>query len=394
MTSADESRERLRVLFLAPRYPAPAWRGDQLRVLELARALARRAEVRLLAFGPEGAPTIEGLDARAIRFTAPGRVAANLLAPSPRLPGQVRLFLDRAMKRAIAGEIGRWGPDVVHATLARMAPYLPGAGPIHRHLDLVDSLYLNMSERSRSSGAVGRAAFGLEARLMRDYERSQAASADSASAVSEADRVAAGLPAGTVIPNGVDLDAFAFDEPVRRPPTMLFFGNLGYFHNQEPARFLATEVLPRVRESVPGASLRVAGARPAPSLRRALAGAGAELVDSPPDMPAQLRGAAVAVLPMFSGSGIKNKVLEAFSVGLPVVSNGLGIDGVAGARPGEHYLLAEGADAIAAGAARLLVDDEERRRLALAGRALVERAYTWDRQADALLDLYRGGGAG
>ena len=172
---------------------------------------------------------------------------------------------------------------------------------------------------------------------------------------------------------------------------MLFFGNLGYFHNQEPARFLAAEVLPRVRERVPGTTLRVAGARPSAALRHALARAGAELVDSPPDMPAELRRAAVAVLPMFSGSGIKNKVLEAFSIGLPVVSNRLGIEGVAGALPGEHYLLAEGGEEIAAAVGRLLEDEAERRRLAVAGRALVERSYTWGRQARALLELYGSG---
>jgi glycosyltransferase involved in cell wall biosynthesis len=383
----------MRVLILAPRYPSPAWRGDQVRVLQLAKALSRSVDVRLLAFGPSDAPPIEGIEARSIAFSPAGRLSANLRSPSPRLPGQVRLFLDRAMERAVADEISGWRPEVVHATLARTAPYLPPPGSAHRHLDLVDSLYLNMRERARSSGIAGRAAFGFEARLMRDYERTQAARADSASAVSEADRLAAGLPERSVIPNGVDLDAFGYEEPGARAPEILFFGNLGYFHNQEPARFLAAEVLPRVREQVPGATLRVAGARPSASLRQALARAGAELVDSPPDMPAQLRRAAVAALPMFSGSGIKNKVLEAFSIGLPVVSNRLGIDGVAGAVPGEHYLLAEGGEGIADAAATLLQDEAERRRLAAAGRALVERSYTWERQARALLEVYGSGGA-
>jgi glycosyltransferase involved in cell wall biosynthesis len=383
----------MRVLILAPRYPIPAWRGDQVRVLQLTKALSRIVDVRLLAFGPSDAPPIEGIEARSIAFSLRGRLGANLRSPSPRLPGQVRLFLDRAMERAVADEVSGWRPDVVHATLARTAPYLPPPGVAHRHLDLVDSLYLNMRERARSSGLVSRAAFGFEARLMRDYERAQAAGADSASAVSEADRLAAGLPERCVIPNGVDLETFGFEEPRDRAPEMLFFGNLGYFHNQEPARFLAAEVLPRVRERVRGATLRVAGARPPASLRSALAQGGAELVDSPPDMAAELRRAAVAVLPMFSGSGIKNKVLEAFSVGLPVVSNRLGIEGVTGAVPGEHYLLAEGCEEIADAAGRLLNDEAERVHLAAAGRALVERSYTWERQARALLELYRSGGA-
>ncbi len=220
------------------------------------------------------------------------------------------------------------------------------------------------------------------------YEHAAVAAADSGSAVSEADRLAAGLPQGSVVPNGVELSAFPYSDPTDRPPTMIFFGNLGYFHNIEPARYLVAEVLPRVRRLVPAADLKLAGARPAASLRRASTTAGVELVDTPPDLVGELERAAIAVLPMFSGSGIKNKVLEAFSVGLPVVTNATGIDGVVGARAGEHYLLAETADEIAAAASRLLIESASRSALARAARGLIEERYTWDRQAEAMLALY------
>ena len=103
----------------------------------------------------------------------------------------------------------------------------------------------------------------------------------------------------------------------------------------------------------------------------------------------ELHGAAIAVLPMFSGSGMKNKVLEAFCAGTPVVTNAAGIDGVAGARPGVHHVQAEGADALAAECVRLLRDPGRRSALAREAVALVEREYGWARSADALLELYR-----
>ena len=85
----------------------------------------------------------------------------------------------------------------------------------------------------------------------------------------------------------------------------------------------------------------------------------------------------------------KNKVLEAFAGGLPVVTNALGMQGVEGAAPGREYLAAEGAREIAAAAGRLLEDPGERRRLASAGRSLVEARYSWERQVEALLALYQ-----
>src|ERR1700694_4495499 len=114
---------RVRILFLAPRYPAPALRGDQRRVLDLLRVLGKQAEVTLLSFGaPREEPLpFDGVRVRTIRPSPGGRVWANLAHPDPRLPLQVRLFLDRAMARACAEEQAR-GPDAVHVTRWRSGP--------------------------------------------------------------------------------------------------------------------------------------------------------------------------------------------------------------------------------------------------------------------------------
>jgi len=44
---------------------------------------------------------------------------------------------------------------------------------------------------------------------------------------------------------------------------------------------------------------------------------------------------------MVTGSGLKNKVLEAFALGRAVVSNRMGIESIVGAPPGVHFRLAE-----------------------------------------------------
>lgn len=363
-----------------------------MRAFQLIKALAGRAEIRVVAFGAGEPLPVVGVEVRAIESRLPRRLAANLRAPQPALPAQVRLFLDTAMARAVEREIADWRPDVVHVTLARMAPYMPASGSFHRHLDLVDSLALNMRTRAAAHRGPARAAFGAEARLMLRYEARMAALADSSSVVSAADREMPGLGAAAVIPNGVDVEAFPFAIPVERAPQLVFFGNLGYFHNAEPARFLAEQVLPLVRQRVPNAELRLVGARPTAAVRGLAELDGVEVAADVPEMAAELQRATLAVLPSFSGSGIKNKALEAFCVGLPVVANRLGVQGVDGAVAGEHYLEADGEEAIAAAAVELLADAQLRARLATAARSLVLERYTWERQAERLLELYGGSG--
>ena len=158
---------------------------------------------------------------------------------------------------------------------------------------------------------------------MARYEARVAAAADTTSVVSERDRLASpGLRPPTVIPNGVALDDLAYAEPAERAPVALFFGNLGYFHNVAPARLAALDVLPAAFAGpCRSASLRIAGARPA-AAGRGTGGPGRHRGrPDVPSMAAELHRAAVAILPASSGSGIKNKVLEAFAAGTPVVTN-------------------------------------------------------------------------
>jgi len=379
-----------RILLLSPRQPSPPTRGDKLRVFHLARALGRRAEVRVLSFGSEPPDAIAGVRERSVPHGLLPAIAANLAAPDPLLPMQVRLYLSRRMHAVVRDEIASHRPDVVHVTLARLAPYIRGLpAEVHLHVDFVDALSLNMFTRARGSRFPASAAFALEARLMARYEARVAALADSASVVSERDRLASpGLASAAVIPNGVDLDELAFLPPAERAPVALFFGNLGYFHNVQPARLAALEVLPRLRGRAPDVSLRIAGARPAAAVMELAERDRVEVAPDVPSMLAELHRAGVAILPAISGSGMKNKVLEAFAAGTPVVTNPAGIDGVVGAERGIHYLEADGPDALAEACATLLESADERMRIATAARKLVEESYSWDSRAEAMLELY------
>jgi glycosyltransferase involved in cell wall biosynthesis len=107
-----------------------------------------------------------------------------------------------------------------------------------------------------------------------------------------------------------------------------------------------------------------------------------------PDVQPYLARAAVYVVPMRMGSGVRLKVLEAMASGVPVVSTRMGLEGVA-ALPGEHALLADAPAAFADAVLRLLAEPALAARLAARARALVEERYDWTRLAPALLELYR-----
>jgi glycosyltransferase involved in cell wall biosynthesis len=199
--------------------------------------------------------------------------------------------------------------------------------------------------------------------------------------VSAAERAA--LPAAgdvRVVPNGVDPAAFPYREDARPPARLVFGGNLGYFPNVDAAGWLARDVLPRVRAAVPEAELRLAGARPARAVRALAAVPHVSLAADVPAMAPELAAATVAVVALRAGSGLQNKVLEAMAVGTPVVATPRAAAGLE-VRSGEHLLLAEGAEELAAAAVVLLRDPGRARALARAARALVETRYRWEDSA-------------
>jgi glycosyltransferase involved in cell wall biosynthesis len=95
------------------------------------------------------------------------------------------------------------------------------------------------------------------------------------------------------------------------------------------------------------------------------------------------------VNPMRIGSGLKNKVLEAFAMGLSVVSTSVGIEAISMARAGIDYMLADDPESTAS-AIKLLLS-EELLRLSMiksAHRVLLDH-YTWNVVGDDLDALLR-----
>jgi glycosyltransferase involved in cell wall biosynthesis len=106
-----------------------------------------------------------------------------------------------------------------------------------------------------------------------------------------------------------------------------------------------------------------------------------------PDLRPYLWAAPVYACPMDSGTGIKNKLLEAMAAGAPAVATPLACQGLA-VRDGEHLRIAEDDDGVAAALARLLTDPAEGARLAAAARAYVSARHDWDAVVRAYQAVY------
>lgn len=356
--------------------------GGQLQVWRVVEGLAKQHEVCLVYVGEDGdAPN--GVS-RAVSLPDPSmRHVKKVLFKARALVGGdpylVAMLRSSGVGDAVRSEITRFDPDVVYVTngpMAFLGRELAGAATV---LNAIDAWSLNEAAVTAGSTRVRRAYAALAVRGIERFERRTTSAFDVVMTVSDPDSERLRTMGATVVrtvPNGVDLEMFSRAGAPPEASTIIFHGTMSYPPNEEAALWLTDDIMPMVRHFVPGVRLLLAGREPS---ERLLARASDSVVvtGALPNIAEALRSAAVAVYPMRAGSGIKNKVLEAAAIGLPMVVT----ESARGDIPladGHSALIRQDARSIADALVSLLRDAGARTRIGDAGREVVTKAYTWE----------------
>jgi glycosyltransferase involved in cell wall biosynthesis len=192
----------------------------------------------------------------------------------------------------------------------------------------------------------------------------------------------------TVVPNGVDASHYAPDSTVGRDERRIVFtGVMSYAPNVLAAEFLARRVFPLVRAAVPEARLAIVGRKPSPRVAAIARLDAVEVTGEVPDVVPWLTGSRVYACPMISGTGIKNKLLEAMAAGVPCVATPLALQGLT-AEPERDVLVGADEEELTAQLVRVLTDDDLAGRLGRASRAYVLANHDWSAVARAYERVY------
>jgi glycosyltransferase involved in cell wall biosynthesis len=108
---------------------------------------------------------------------------------------------------------------------------------------------------------------------------------------------------------------------------LLFVGNFWHAPNVDAIEYFCREVLPIIHAALPAVKLHVVGDHVPPTLQ-ALACDRVVFTGYVPDLAPHLRQARVSIAPLRFGAGMKGKIGEALSWGLPVVTTSIGAEGM------------------------------------------------------------------
>jgi glycosyltransferase involved in cell wall biosynthesis len=371
-----------------------------MRAVQFLDFLCDTHELTLLA--PEPAPGQPSPPADApyrVELYRPRRAAllAGLSrAAARRLPWQSALFYQPDLGRRLRELAPRHDLGVLQ--LVRLAAHVEDFGATPIVTDLIDSLALNFARRAEVDRRWLAPLLRAEAARLAAAERRLAKRSQRVLVVCERDReaIAGRLPAALasrirVVPIAIatSIDGGGASPVSGEAPVLTITGNLGYFVNADAVAWWLRGVWPRLRAARPEVRLVIAGDRPAAGLRRRIEAAGATLIESPPDLRAILAEATLALAPMRCGSGVPIKILEAWSMGVPVLASlwaAAGTCGVAGEDLAVAGLDPQGwVTAITS----LLDDPAARARLTANGRRRLEADYSREVVRRSWLDAVR-----
>jgi glycosyltransferase involved in cell wall biosynthesis len=376
----------VRILWLGTKCPWPPADGGRLLSFDTIRLLSRRHKITLVVPEAGGAPSRPSREAEGALAPfcqlerVPVRERPPLLSVAATVAGLRPFTIDRHRHAAVDARVEQLLRqrefDLVHAEQLHALP--PPKSPcwrlpvILREQNVECDLWYGAARYGNGPLAWG---MGREARRLERWEAAAVRRSALTVTLTAEDRVrllaVSGAPEAKVVAVPVPFtpSAEAGGVPLPGRPAVVLVGSAGWRPNSDGARWFVESVWPEVARRLPGAVLHLFG-----EAGTADAGPSLHLHGAPPDISAALATGAICVVPLRFASGIRMRILDAWSRGVPVVATPVAAAGTEG-EDGTHLLLAENVEGFARAFRRLQDEPSLASDLAANGRALLRRRH-------------------
>ena len=166
-----------------------------------------------------------------------------------------------------------------------------------------------------------------------------------------------------------------------------FIGSLDWRPNMEGISWFVDNVMPLVREFVPPVHLHIAG-RNNPEAASKLKGEQVHFHGEVPSAIDFINDHKIMVVPLFSGSGTRVKILEGLALGKIIVTTTVGLEGIE-AEHKKHVMIADTPEDFVSAIKEILSDEDLSGRLIANGKAFVKKYYDNLENAKVLIAKYK-----
>lgn len=357
-----------KVLFVTSRLIYPVNDGRKVVLYNYCKGLAEQhnCEVRLFSLLDKNDEIVEqpNFIKKVYKAKTPNKFEKilNLIYKSfilNKWPLQVSLYYCKKSKHYLNQVIKEYEPDIVIADMARTSEYLNDLDDIkyNKILDM-DDILSKRYRRQAENGDLGSNALGAyvkklpktinkilnngyimkrillkEAILLSKYEVSIADKYRSIIFVSplEAKEFNLLINDNKSIDITIGVDYEYFSEKVvsdKKKNHIVFLGNMYVAHNKDAVNLFIKDIFPYILKDNPECIFRVVGRCSDDYKDEISKYNNIEITGEVDDIRKYIQDCAVAVAPLKYGSGIKTKILETMAMGVPVITNSIGNEGI------------------------------------------------------------------
>ena len=384
----------VRILWLKTELLHPVDKGGKIRTYNMLKELKRNCHITYLTLDDDtGDKTARELATeychevvcvphrRREKFTTGFYIELALNLASD-LPYAIKKYESNEMRREIEKRLGQF--DVL------ICDFLAPAVNVPRDLNCATVLFQHNVEAmiwkrhyEVQTNAARKAYLFRQWRKMFDFEAATCPRFDCVVAVSREDKeqMERDYKVNNVydVPTGVDTVFFRPSGNVeRKPHNLVFTGSMDWLPNEDAIRYFTEQIMPRIKQSVPGVTLTAVGRDPYPGL--------VELSKRDPsvivtgrvdDVRPYMEEAAVYVVPLRIGGGTRLKIYEAMAMEKPIVSTSIGAEGLP-VTNGTEILLADTPESFADDVVKLLKDRTLADDVGQRAAARVRKEFGWD----------------
>lgn len=242
-------------------------------------------------------------------------------------PMQVNYFYLSEVKRFIDKNQSKY--DMLFAVTVRAAEYVRSCNNI-KVIDYIDSIALNYEKGRHYKKNIWRLLYDIDYRLLSKYEKSIIDDFNIRFIISDVDRK--NIIGGSDREMGIVRNFYNI-KPGRIVPqqegnhNIVFVGSMFYDPNVVAAVYFVNDVLPGLIDKYPDVKFYIVGNRPTKEVQ-SLASEHVVVTGYVDDVWPYLQNAGVVVVPMMSGAGLQNKILEALSIRACIVTTTTGAGGL------------------------------------------------------------------
>jgi polysaccharide biosynthesis protein PslH len=385
----------MNILYLCHRFPFPPKRGGKIRPFNMIQHLSASGHevtvcslVRSNEEAQEGTAIAPFCAKFVMAHVKEWQQVARMIVRIPIVtPSSMGFFYSTEL----AGHIDelltfkKW--DLVFVHCSSVAQYVAGLTNIPKILDFGDMDSQKWDEYAKYKPFPISLGYRLEAAKMLAAEKRLSRKFDLCTTTTRAEWETLNAYATAAdtdwFPNGVDAGFFCPSDEPYDADTISFIGRMDYYPNQECMARFCEQTWPLLRLKHPTIKLLIVGADPSPEMRKLGDLPGVTVTGSVPDVRPYIRSSALMVAPLNIARGTQNKILEAMAMGVPVVTSAIAAGGV-DAESNQHFLIANDPQGYADAITRVISNPQERKRLAVAGRARMLTHHSWPRSMERM----------